>query len=340
MRSRGGSRPAWTSPAPRHVDGDVIDRRGDRIMERTQRRRLGWLGTGRMGVSMAERLLDAGEELTVWNRTKEKTRPLADRGSGVADTIGELAAQCDIVFVVVTASADLLEVVTGPGGLLQGGAHRPAVIIDFSTVSAEASAQAAAAAAEAGVQFLASPISGNPNMVAEGTAAIVASGPAGTFEQVRPYLDHIAPTVTYAGPGQTSLLVKLCHNLLLGMVTQSLVEVTALAEKGGVDRADFLAFINGSVLGSTLTRHKGRALVEHDYSPTVTTTMLRKDYDLGLGAARALEVPMPVAAMVHQLIQTAIGLGYAEADYVSLFEVAARAAGLGRKDEGATEKDT
>jgi 3-hydroxyisobutyrate dehydrogenase-like beta-hydroxyacid dehydrogenase len=213
------------------------------------------------------------------------------------------------------------------------------VIVDFSTVSAEASAQAAAAAADAGVQFLASPISGNPNMVAEGTAAIVASGPTETFEQVRPYLDHIAPTVTYAGPGQTSLLVKLCHNLLLGMITQSLVEVTTLAEKGGVDRADFLAFINGSVLGSTLTRHKGRALVEHDYSPTVTTTMLRKDYDLGLGAARALEVPMPVAAMVHQLIQTAIGLGYAEADYLSLFEVAARAAGLGRKDEGATEKD-
>ncbi|TWF73825.1 3-hydroxyisobutyrate dehydrogenase-like beta-hydroxyacid dehydrogenase [Kitasatospora viridis] len=312
---------------------------GERIMTQTQDRRLGWLGTGRMGVAMAERLLDAGEELVVWNRTKAKTRPLADRGCQVADGIGELAERCDVVFVVVTASADLLEVVTGPAGLLRGGSSRPSVIVDFSTVSAEASAEASAAAAAVGVQFLASPISGNPDMVAEGTAAIVASGPDETFEQVRHYLDHIAPSVTYAGPGQTSLLVKLCHNLMLGMTTQALVEVTALAEKGGVARADFLAFINGSVLGSTLTRHKGQALAARDYRPTVTTTMLRKDYDLGLGAARALEVPMPVAATVHQVIHTAISLGYAEADYASLFEVAARAAGLRHEEEGTGEQE-
>ncbi|MDH6139581.1 3-hydroxyisobutyrate dehydrogenase-like beta-hydroxyacid dehydrogenase [Kitasatospora sp. GP30] len=306
-------------------------------MEHYPHPRLGWLGTGRMGVAMSERLLDAGEKLTVWNRTRAKTAPLADKGAEVADTIGELTEHADIVFVVVTASADLLEVVTGPAGLLHGGAngHRPAVIVDFSTVSAEASAQASTAAAEAGVAFLAAPVSGNPDMVAEGRAAIVASGTAEAFERVRPYLDKIAPTVTYTGPGQTSLLVKLCHNLMLGMVTQSLVEVTALAEKGGVSRADFIDFINGSVLGSTVTRHKGRALAERDYTPTVTTTMLRKDFDLGLAAARALEVPMPLGAMVQQLIQTAIAHGHGESDYASLFELAARAAGLDHAEHGA-----
>jgi 3-hydroxyisobutyrate dehydrogenase-like beta-hydroxyacid dehydrogenase len=95
-----------------------------------------------------------------------------------------------------------------------------------------------------------------------------------------------------------------------------------------VARADFLDFINGSVLGSTVTRHKGRAVAERDYTPTVTTAMLRKDFDLGLAAARGLEVPMPLGAMVHQLIHTAIAHGYGESDYASLFELAARGAGL------------
>ncbi|MET8824649.1 NAD(P)-dependent oxidoreductase [Streptomyces sp. NPDC004610] len=295
-------------------------------MNDTPVERLGWLGTGAMGAVMAAALLKGGADVTVWNRTTAKTAPLAEQGARVAGSIAGLT-EASVVFVMVSTSADLLSVVTGEEGLLSG-ARRPEVVVDCSTVSAEASAEVRAACEAAGVGFLAAPISGNPHMVADGRSAIVASGPDTTFERVAPWLRTISPTVVHAGPGEQSRLVKICHNLLLGMITQALAEVTTLAEKGGVTPEAFIDFINGSVLGSTFIRHKGRAMVERDYTPTFNNKMLRKDFDLGLGAARSLEVPMPVSAQVHQLIQTAIGHGFAERDYAALYEVEATAAGL------------
>lgn len=295
-------------------------------MSETRSERLGWLGTGRMGTVMAGALLAGGSDVTVWNRTASKTGPLVEKGAKAVDSITELAG-VDIVFVMVSASADLINVTTGEGGLLRAE-RLPQIIVDCSTVSAEASAEVRAAAEAAGVAFLASPISGNPAMVEDGRGAIVASGPRETYDRVLPFLSMIAPTVVHAGPAEQSRLVKICHNLFLGMITQALVEVTTLAEKGGVPKAAFVDFINGSVLGSTFIKHKGRALVERDYTPTFNNKMLRKDFDLGLAAAREMEVPLPVSSMVHQLIQTAIGHGFAEQDYAALYEVEARAAGM------------
>ncbi|MYY07908.1 NAD-binding protein [Streptomyces sp. SID4919] len=300
-------------------------------MSASRNERLGWLGTGRMGTVMSESLLAGGADLTVWNRTAAKTKPLVDKGAKAVPAITGLS-DADIVFVMVSASQDLIDVVTGEGGLLSAD-RTPSVIVDCSTVSAEASSEVRAACRAAGVDFLASPISGNPHMVADGMGAIVASGPRETYDRVLPYLQLIAPTVVHAGPEEQSRLVKICHNLMLGMITQALVEVTTLAEKGGVPRGAFIDFLNGSVLGSTFIKHKGRALVERDYTPTFNNKMLRKDFDLGLGAARHLEVPMPVSSMVHQLIQTAIGHGFAEEDYAALFEVEARAAGMRSGDD-------
>ena len=288
--------------------------------------RIGWLGTGRMGAAMAARLLDAGERVTVWNRTSSKTGPLAVRGAAVAGTLADLG-RCDIVFVMVAGPSDLAEVVTGPGGLL-AAPRRPEVIVDCSTVSAGESARVREAAGRAGVAFLAAPVSGNPHVVAAGAACIVASGPAATFERVRPYLEQIAKVAVHAGEGEQARLVKLCTNLYLGMMVQALVEVTTLAEKGGTDRAAFLEFFNGTVLGSDWTRRRAGDLVSRDWTPTFTTELLRKDFDLGLGAARSLEVPMPVGSAVYQLIQSAIGTGLREKDFLALYEQQARVAGL------------
>jgi 3-hydroxyisobutyrate dehydrogenase-like beta-hydroxyacid dehydrogenase len=124
-------------------------------------------------------------------------------------------------------------------------------------------------------------------------------------------------------------LVKLCHNLYLGMIAQALVEVTSLAEKGGTDRAAFLEFLNGTVLASDWVRKRTDDLVKRDWTPTFTTELLRKDFDLGLGAARSLEVPMPIGGAVYQLIQSAIGSGLRDDDFLSLYEQQARGASLG-----------
>ncbi len=287
---------------------------------------LGWLGTGRMGAAMAGRLIDAGEQITVWNRTPAKTAPLAARGAAVAGTISDLAS-CDIVFVMVARPDDLEQVVCGEAGLLSAD-RRPAVIVDCSTVSAPVSASVRAAASQAGVEFLAAPVSGNPHVVAAGGACIVASGPAATFERVRPYLEQIAAVAVHAGDGEQSRLVKLCTNLYLGMIVQALVEVTSLAEKGGTSREAFLTFLNGTVLGSDWTRRRAGDLVARDWTPTFTTELLRKDFDLGLDAARSLEVPMPVASAVYQLIQSAVGTGMRDQDFLALYDQQARIAAL------------
>lgn len=287
---------------------------------------VGWLGTGRMGTAMAGRLLDAGERVVVWNRTAAKTGPLTARGARAVDQITDLG-ECEVVFVTVSAPRDLEEVVGGEHGLLSGAA-RPGVIVDCSTVSAQTSAGVRAAANAAGVAFLAAPVSGNPHVVAAGGACLVASGPAEVFSAVRPYLDHIAKLSVHVGEAEQSRLVKLCHNLYLGMMVQALVEVVSLAEKGGTEPAAFLEFLGGTVLASQWVRNRTPDLVSRDWTPTFTTELLRKDFDLGLDAARALEVPMPVAGMVHQLIQSAIGTGLRDKDFLSLYDQQARGAGL------------
>jgi 3-hydroxyisobutyrate dehydrogenase-like beta-hydroxyacid dehydrogenase len=287
---------------------------------------IGWLGTGRMGTAIVGRLLGAGRPVTVWNRTAAKTAPLAARGARVAADMAGLGG-CDVVFVMVTGSADLEQVTTGDGGLFTRDA-RPAILVDCSTVSRDASARVRAAATAAGVAFLAAPVCGNPEVITEGRGSFIVSGPAQVFDTVRPDLERVAPTVVHVGEQEQARLVKLAHNLYLGMMVQSLAEVVTLAEKAGTSRAAFLEFFNGSALTSPWIRRRSPELASRDLHLTFTNELLRKDFDLGLGVARELEVPMPAASAVYQIIQTAIGHGLRDEDFLSLYELQARTAGL------------
>ncbi len=292
---------------------------------------LGWLGTGRMGSAMARRLIDAGYDVTVWNRTRTKTAELARAGAHVVDDIAELA-NVDIVFVMVSTPKDLDEVVNGPRGLLSAD-RLPRMIVDCSTVSTEASAQVREAVGARGVKFLAAPISGNPHVVAEGEAVLVASGPKESYNLAEPYLRTIGKSAVWVGEDEQARLVKICHNLYLGLIVQSLSEVTTLAEKAGVPRAAFLGFLNDTGLATDWVRKRTPDLLSLDWTPTFTLELLRKDFDLGLAAAREEEVTMPLAASVLQLVQAAIGRGYRDLDFLSLFEVQALSSGMEVKPE-------
>ena len=257
---------------------------------------VGWIGAGRMGAAMAVRLARAGVKPRVWNRTRAKAEAIADQGCGVADTIADLR-DSDVVFTMVSTPADLEQVLLGEGGLLVDPAHLPGAVVDCSTVSIESSERIRAECAAAGVDFLAAPVSGNGKVVAAGRLTFVVSGPKQTYDKVAHLLGHIGKSVTYVGEGDAARLAKICHNLMLGVVAQTMAEITVLAEKGGMSRAAFLEFLNDSVMGSTFTRYKSPAYVHLDYTPTFTPVLLRKDFDLGLAAARELDVPMPVAAV-------------------------------------------
>ena len=299
---------------------------------------VGWIGTGRMGAAMAARLARAGVALTVWNRTRAKAESLAAEGCVVADSISELRG-LDVVFTIVSTPADLEQVLLGEGGLLVGSERVPGIVVDCSTVSPESSEAMRAACVERGVAFLAAPVSGNGKVVAAGGLTLVVSGPAETYAVVAPLLGHIGKSVTYVGDGDSARLVKICHNLFLGVVTQSLAEITVLAEKGGVSRAAFLEFLNNSVMGSVFTRYKSPAFVNLDYTPTFTPILLRKDFDLGLAAARELDVPMPVAAATAQLVQASVSSGRVGEDFAILLDLQAAASGVELKPEDVVVDD-
>jgi 3-hydroxyisobutyrate dehydrogenase-like beta-hydroxyacid dehydrogenase len=288
--------------------------------------RIGWIGCGRMGTAMVKRLVVANYDVTVSNRTRAKADVIGGLGAKVVDSPRELA-DCDVIFIMVSADKDLLAVVTGPDGVLSGNAV-PKVVVDCSTVSSTTSAQVRAALAASNVGFLAAPVSGNPRVVASGQLTLAVSGTREAFEIVRPYLNELGHGVTYVGDDEVARLVKICHNMFLGVVTQALAEITVLAESGGIARSAFLEFLNNSVMGSSFTRYKSPAFVNLDFTPTFTPVLLRKDFDLGMAEAKRMSVPMPVAALCTELVVSAIGAGYVNEDFAVLLLEEARSAGL------------
>jgi 3-hydroxyisobutyrate dehydrogenase-like beta-hydroxyacid dehydrogenase len=300
--------------------------------------RLGWIGVGRMGLVLAKRLLEHGHELSVYNRTRQKAAPLAELGATVVDSPAELADR-EIVFTMVAGSADVEQVVNGADGLLSRSDVKPRVIVDSTTISPSVAEQIRAAAQGRGTAMLAAPVSGNPKVAASGRLTIVASGPREAWLQARPYLELLGRRVTYVGDGERARLVKICHNLMLGVVAQCMAEITVLAEKGGVSRADFLEFLNDSVMGSTFTRYKSPAYVNLDFKPTFTPELLLKDFHLGFEAARELDVPMPVAAITEQLVQSMVALSGNDVDFAALLDLQARASGLELRPENVEVDD-
>lgn len=286
---------------------------------------IGWIGAGRMGSALIKRLLSDDYDVSVFNRTRSKAEPLVELGAKLVDSPADLSSR-DIVFIMVSAEQDLEHVTSGPGGLLTGSVA-PGLIIDSSTVSEQASAVLREAAQEVGADLLAAPVSGNPAVIEAGKLTIAVSGPRPAFNKASQVLAVLGRGVTYVGDGEVARLVKIAHNVFLGVVIQSLSEIVVLAERGGVSRADFLAFLNDSVMGSVFTRYKTPALVTLDFTPTFTNVLLSKDLQLGLEAGRRLGVPLPLASATGELVKAAVGAGHVSEDFATLILEQARSSG-------------
>ena len=300
--------------------------------------KVGWVGTGRMGFKMAQRLARAGCDLTVWNRTRAKAEPLARDGAKIATSLADLGG-CDVVFCMLSTWDDVKQVMAGPGGLLSHDIRMPLTVIESSSISLQGSAELRTILAARGIELLAAPVSGNAKVVAAGKLSFVVSGPKAAYQRARPLFDLIGQSSTWVGEGELARIVKICHNVLLGVITQSLAEVTVLAQKAGVPRHAFLDFLNQSVLGSMYTRYKTPAFVNLDFKVTFTPELLRKDMDLGLDLGRRLAVPMPLAAISREQIQSLIGHGFAEQDFAALLVLQARASGIELEPEHTSVDD-
>jgi 3-hydroxyisobutyrate dehydrogenase-like beta-hydroxyacid dehydrogenase len=299
----------------------------------THTEKLGWIGAGRMGYAMAERLAKAGCDIAVWNRTKAKADPLAEHGAKVVTHLDELAGKA-ILFCMVSTYDDVKEVI---GKVLAKG--RPGMVIECSSISLEGSAELRKTLERENVQYLAAPVSGNAKVIKAGKLTFVVSGPKEAYERARRYLDMMGTGSSYVGTGELSRIAKICHNVMLGVVIQSLCEITILAQKAGMPRHAFLDFLNKSVMGSMFTRYKTPALVNLDFHLTFTPKLLRKDLDLGLDAGREHEVPMPLTSITRDLLQQMIGHGMTEEDFSTLLLMQARASGIELEPENVAVSD-
>jgi 3-hydroxyisobutyrate dehydrogenase len=303
--------------------------------------KIGWIGMGRMGFPMAERLLKAGHDVTIWNRTRSKAEPLAKAGGKIVDKVSDLA-NVDILFSIVSTGKDLEEIYFGKDGVASKGGKLPGIFVDCSTIAVEESAKIREKLEKRGVDFIAAPVSGNGKCVKAGKLSSVISGPEKSARAVEPIIEAFAPRgVSYVGEGDLARICKIAHNVMLGVVIENLCEITLLAEKAGVPRHAFLAFMNNSVMGSIFTAYKSPALVNLDWTTTFTPELLRKDLDLGLKLAHNFDVQMPVTSATREVLQSHFGAAklqpdpqkYLAGDFAALLETLALASGMKLKSE-------
>lgn len=308
----------------------------------TGKKIVGWIGTGRMGYPMAERLLAAGHDVRIWNRTRDKAAGLEKVGGTLVDKASDLAST-EILFTMISTGKVLDEVLFGAGGVAPGGKGKmPPVVVDCSTIGIDESAATRAKLKAMGSDFVASPVSGNANVLRAGKLSSVISGPEKASRDVEPLIALFSDSGTsYVGEGELARVVKIAHNVFLAATFASLTEITILAQKAGVPRHAFLAFINASVMGSTFSGYKTPALVNADWTPTFTPDLLRKDLDLGLELGDKFAAAMPVTAAVREQLHAYIGTthalpqfkDYVKRDFAALAEYVALAAGIELKSE-------
>jgi 3-hydroxyisobutyrate dehydrogenase len=285
---------------------------------------------------MAERLLKAGYDVSIWNRTRAKAEPLAKSGGKIVNKPSDLAAM-DVVFSIVAEGKDVEDVYFGTSGVLSGNGKSPGVFVDCSTIAVEESVEIRSKLKQRGAEYICAPVSGNAKVIKAGKLSSVCSGPETAFRKVEEMIKVFAPKgVSYVGEGELARVCKIAHNVMLGVVIQNLIEITLLTNKMGVPRHAFLAFLNNGVMGSMFTAYKTPALVNLDWTTTFTPELLRKDLDLGLALADKLDVPMPVTAATRQILQMHMGNAmaqknpeeYLQKDFTTLMETMAQASGM------------
>ena len=276
---------------------------------------LGLIGLGNMGTAFAERLLQAGYPLHVYNRTPEKVEALAGEGAHPVETAADLASHVDVVLTSL-ADDEAFEAVAAE---VVAAARPGTIFVDLSTVSPAASARVAAAAEAASVDYLRAPVSGNPTVVRAGNLSFIVSGPREALERVEEVIRAIGPTMHHVGDGEQARVVKLAINLMIAGLAQLISEALVLGEAAGVSRAALLEVMGSSAVGAPFVRYKTQPLLHDDYSATFTTALMEKDIDLALDAAQQEGVVLPLAREMKSLLRATIEAGYAEDDFIALF---------------------
>jgi 3-hydroxyisobutyrate dehydrogenase-like beta-hydroxyacid dehydrogenase len=286
--------------------------------------KIAFIGVGKMGLPMARHLAAAGHSVIAYDTSPQAAAAAREAGLAAAGSIAAAADGAAAVFSSLPHDAALVAVAAAVA------AHAPdaTVYVDTSTVSLQASEQAAQACAAAGIAHVRATVSGNNKMAEQAQLTVMASGPRAAYDQVAPLLRSFGPSQFYLGEGEQARLMKLVVNLMIAATSGMLSEAMTLGEKGGLAWPDMWDVICASAVGSPIVRAKAVQLRERDYTPTFTVEQMQKDVGLMLDAGAQLQVPMAITALVSQMLRAAAAQGDAALDYAAVIRAAGRAAGL------------
>ena len=289
---------------------------------------VGFIGLGNMGSAMATRLLEAGFDVTVYNRSPGKAEALAARGATVATTVAQACAG-DVVITMLANDDALDAVVTGEDGVLatlrDGATH-----VSSSTISAALSKRLTAAHGAAGQQFITATVLGRPEAAAAGKLFVLAAGPAEAVDPLMPVLDALGQrTFRVSEVAAVGNVVKLSANFLLANVIESLGEAVALVSKAGVDRRDYIDIITSTLFSAPAYETYGGLIAREEFEPAGFAARLGiKDIRLVLAAAEELQVPLPIASLLRDRFLTLLAAGGGDLDWSAISTLAQRDAGL------------
>jgi 3-hydroxyisobutyrate dehydrogenase-like beta-hydroxyacid dehydrogenase len=288
---------------------------------------LWFLGLGIMGSRIAKRLLDAGNDVTGYNRTRSKAEWLLEAGMRWADSPRAVAESADVVFTMVTDTAALRAVTEGPEGLLAGlGSGK--VFVDMSSISPAASREVATRVAETGAKMLDAPVSGSVSTLEEGKLSIMVGGDAAVVEQVLPLFRQIGPTVTHVGPNGQAVAMKIATNLSLAVQMLAFSEGVLLAEQSGIPRETAVHVLLNSVIASPMIKYRGPFVLGQPDEAWFDVNMMQKDLLVALEMGRQLDVALPTTSITNQMLTAARALGLEKKDFAALFEVLATMSGV------------
>ncbi len=293
--------------------------------------KVGFIGLGTMGAAMAARLVAAGHQVTVHNRTREREGPLADLGAERGATPAEAARGAEAVVVIVSDTPDVEAVVFGPHGALEG-LEPGAVLVDMSTIAPDATRSFAARAAEGGVRWLDAPVSGGSEGARQGTLSIMVGGDEEDLDRVRPLLAALGTSITRVGDVGAGQLAKAMNQVVIAGTYAAVAEGIVLGLKSGIDVEAALAALAGGAAGSWGLVNRGPNVVRNTYPLGFRVRLHRKDLGIALGAARELGVPLPVTALVEQWETSLIARGHGDEDVSAIGRLTRELAGLDDPD--------
>ncbi len=293
----------------------------------SEKQKVGWIGLGKMGIPMSKNLVKKGYPVTVYNRTKEKTKELAAEGAKVAESPKALAADSAVIISMISDDPVLEEVSIGKNGAFEG-AKAGAVYIDMSTVSPVASGRVAEVAEKKGIKYLRAPVSGSTALATAGTLTIFASGPKDAYDKCAEIFGAMGQKVFHVGNGEEARYLKLLLNMMVGITSAMAGEALIFGEKGGMDWNQMVDIINSSVVASPLIGYKAQMLKSRNFTAAFTIEQMAKDFDIALDTGKTINVPMPITAMARQFFGAMKAKGKGNLDFFGFVTLLEELAGI------------